>query len=115
MLPLVAPLGSLERQGGEDRERIQPLPGELPERPQAEAVAVAEQLSRDPDRIFTPLLRPDAHVPRSHQMLDTFITHVNATRPVTGLDEIPCGPVRPHMFRRTMAMLTDQFAGVSRH
>ena len=44
-------------------------------------------------------------------MIDAFIAHVNATRAVTGLDEIPSGRVRPHMFRRTMAMLTDQFAG----
>jgi hypothetical protein len=72
---------------------------------------VAEQLSTEPDRIFTPLQRPDADVARSHQMIDAFIAHVNATRAVTGLDEIPAGRARPHMFRRTMAMLTDQFAG----
>lgn len=79
--------------------------------PVAEAIAVAEQLSPEPDRIFTPLWRPDADVARSHQMLAAFIAHINATRTMTGLDEIPAGPVRPHMFRRTMAMLTDQFAG----
>jgi integrase len=79
--------------------------------PVAEAITVAEQLSTEPDRIFTPLRRPDADVARSHQMIDAFIAHVNATRAVTGLDEIPAGRVRPHMFRRTMAMLTDEFAG----
>ncbi len=79
--------------------------------PVAEAIAVAEQLSQDADRIFTPLRRTDADVPRSHQMLDAFIAQINATRTVTGLDEIPSGRVRPHMFRRTMTMLTDQFAG----
>jgi hypothetical protein len=68
--------------------------------PMAEAIAVAEQLSTEPDRIFTPLQRPDADVARSHQMIDAFIAHVNATRAVTGLDEIPSGRVRPHMFRR---------------
>jgi integrase len=79
--------------------------------PVAEAIAVAEQLSTEPDRIFTPLRRPDADVARSHQMIDAFIAHVNATRKMTGLDEIPSGRAWPHMFRRTMAMLTDQFAG----
>jgi hypothetical protein len=44
-------------------------------------------------------------------MLDSFIRHVNAAREWTGLEAIPAGKVRPHMFRRTMAMLTDQFAG----
>ena len=44
-------------------------------------------------------------------MLDAFINHVNATTAQTGLEPIPPGKARPHMFRRTMAMLTDQFPG----
>ncbi|MEU3312796.1 hypothetical protein ABZ743_09075 [Streptomyces sp. NPDC006662] len=36
---------------------------------------------------------------------------MNQGRAWSGLDGIPDGYVRPHMFRRTMAMLTDQFAG----
>lgn len=44
-------------------------------------------------------------------MLDAFIATVNVNRHWTGLEEIPQGRVRPHMFRRTMAMLTDQFPG----
>jgi len=44
-------------------------------------------------------------------MLDAFTGHVNATGTWTGLQPIPPGKTRPHMFRRTMAMLTDQFAG----
>jgi integrase len=79
--------------------------------PVAEAVTVAEQLSPQHGRIFPPLQRTSADVSRSHQMLDAFISHTNATRTTTGLNEIPAGRVRPHMFRRTMAMLTDQFAG----
>ena len=57
------------------------------------------------------MLRHDADVARSHQMLDAFIAHVNATSASTGLQAIPTGKTRPHMFRRTMAMLTDQFPG----
>ncbi|MGW7575671.1 hypothetical protein [Streptomyces sp. NPDC054765] len=36
---------------------------------------------------------------------------VNSHREWTGLDEIPLTYLRPHMFPRTMAMLTDQFPG----
>jgi hypothetical protein len=79
--------------------------------PVAEAVVVAEQLSTGHDRLFPPLLRQQALVSRSDQMLDAFIAHINATSDRTGLDKIPPGRVRPHMFRRTMAMLTDQFPG----
>jgi hypothetical protein len=79
--------------------------------PVAEAVLVAEQLSTRPDRLFPPLLRHHAVVARSDQMLDAFTAHVNATSARTGLQKIPPGPIRPHMFRRTMAMLTDQFPG----
>jgi hypothetical protein len=79
--------------------------------PVAEAIAVAEQLSEHHDRLFPPLLRKSANVSRSHQMLDAFINHVNATTAQTGLEPIPPGKPRPHMFRRTMAMLTDQYPG----
>ena len=80
--------------------------------PVAEAIAVAEQLSEHHDRLFPPLLRKSADVSRSHQMLDAFINHVNTTTTAqTGLEPIPPGKARPHMFRRTMAMLTDQFPG----
>jgi hypothetical protein len=79
--------------------------------PVAEAVVVAEQLSSRHDRLFPPLARKDAVVARSDQMLDAFIAHVNATSARTGLQKIPPGNIRPHMFRRTMAMLTDQFPG----
>ena len=44
-------------------------------------------------------------------MLDAFTAHVNTTNARTGLQKIPPGNIRPHMFRRTMAMLTDQFPG----
>jgi integrase len=79
--------------------------------PVAEAITVAEQLSTNHQRLFPPLLRKTADVARSHQMLDAFIDHVNTTRDHTGLQSIPAGKTRPHMFRRTMAMLTDQFPG----
>lgn len=80
--------------------------------PVADAIAVAEHLSLHPERVFAPLHAPDiTEVVHGDRMLDAFIAHVNASREWTGLDEIPAGTVRPHMFRKTMSMLTDQFAG----
>ncbi|KAF0957427.1 hypothetical protein [Rhodococcus sp. T7] len=79
--------------------------------PVAEAVVVAERLSERHDRLFPPMVRKSADVSRSHQMLEAFAAHVNTTRAGTGLQEIPPGKTRPHMFRRTMAMLTDHFPG----
>jgi hypothetical protein len=80
--------------------------------PVAEAITVAEQLSLHPDRVFAPFHLDDADgAVHGTSMLDTFIAHINTTRTWTGLDEIPAGKARPHMFRKTMAMLTDQFPG----
>ena len=79
--------------------------------PVAEAIAVAAQLSEHHDQLFPPLHRKSADVSRSHQMLDAFINHINMTTTWTGLQPIPAGRARPHMFRRTMSMLTDQFPG----
>ena len=41
----------------------------------------------------------------------TFTGYVNRHRHLTGLPHIPEGKVTPHMFRRTMAMLTSDFPG----
>ena len=79
-------------------------------RPVAEAVVVAEQLSTQRDRLFPPVpprrrrapQRPDAR--RVHS--------ARQRRPATDRTaEDPGRHMRPHMFRRTMAMLTDQFPG----
>lgn len=79
--------------------------------PVAEAITVAEQLSDRHDKLFPPLIRKNADVARSPQMIDAFIGHVNTTSTWTGLQPIPPGKIRSHMFRKTMAMLTDQFPG----
>ncbi|WP_200870925.1 integrase [Amycolatopsis keratiniphila] len=80
--------------------------------PVAEAITVAEAVSPHAERVFAPLARP--HVSETvdgAEMTAAFIAFVNAARGWTGLEEIPAGAARPHMFRRTMAMLTDQFPG----
>lgn len=43
--------------------------------------------------------------------IKVFIAHVNRHRHLTGLAEIPDTHVTPHMFRRTMAMLTKDYPG----
>ncbi|MFE1264207.1 integrase [Streptomyces albogriseolus] len=80
--------------------------------PVVEALAVAEAVSLHPERVFSSsfVSLPDL-VPKGVQMLASFVTFANANRDWTGIDEIPTTYIRPHMFRRTMAMLTDQFPG----
>lgn len=79
--------------------------------PVAEAITVAEAVSTHRDRVFAPMKRSTDTAVHGDRMIDTFIDTVNTDRYWTGLEEIPSGRVRPHMFRRTMAMLTDQFPG----
>lgn len=80
--------------------------------PLVEALKVAEAVSLHPERVFAPV-----HASRQDgtlvgvRMLEAFVAFANAARAWTGLDEIPTTYIRPHMFRRTMAMLTDQFPG----
>ncbi|MFT9790048.1 integrase [Streptomyces rhizosphaericola] len=80
--------------------------------PVAEAITVAEAVSVHAERVFAPLGRPDfSSAVNGPEMARKFIAFANAGRAWSGLDEIPPGKARPHMFRRTMAMLTDQFPG----
>ncbi|WP_033819452.1 MULTISPECIES: hypothetical protein [unclassified Kitasatospora] len=80
--------------------------------PLVEALAVAEAVSRHPERVFAPVGagNQDGTIVGT-RMLAAFVRFVNRHRTWTGLDEIPTTYIRPHMFRRTMAMLTDQFPG----
>jgi hypothetical protein len=80
--------------------------------PVAQAIDIAAQLALHDELAFASVS------PRHHgegfvsgQAIKTFIAHVNRTRHVTGLAEIPAGKVTPHMFRRTMAMLTRDYPG----
>lgn len=86
--------------------------------PVAQAIAVAERLSAHPTHIFA-TLRPPAANPAgrirngrrgiaARQDIDLFIAHINAASHRLGLQPIPAGRVRPHMFRRTMSIITGQ-------
>ncbi|MGB8942155.1 MAG: integrase [Streptomyces sp.] len=81
--------------------------------PIVEALAVAEEASLHPERVFASVhsTRQDDGTADSVDMLASFVQFVNAGRTWSGLDEIPTTYIRPHMFRKTMAMLTDQFPG----
>jgi integrase len=86
--------------------------------PVAEAIAVAERLSWHPTHLFAAGTDP-LPIPRkapawgrrgihAASSIDFFIRQANATRARTGLEEIPLTRVRPHMFRRTMAIIASQ-------
>ncbi|MEU7261687.1 integrase [Streptomyces rimosus] len=80
--------------------------------PVAEAITVAEAVSVHAERVFAPIGRPGYSAAiDGPTMAQKFIDFANDGRAWSGLDEIPPGKARPHMFRRTMAMLTDQFPG----
>ncbi|MEV6050685.1 hypothetical protein [Streptomyces sp. NPDC052107] len=78
----------------------------------ARAIETVEQLSPHPELAFgsVPGYGPETLFDSGDALLD-FIRRVNEFRHVTGLDEIPPQHVAPHMFRRTMAMLTRDFPG----
>ncbi|MDF9813210.1 integrase [Streptomyces sp. SPB162] len=86
--------------------------------PVAEAIAVAEQVSRHPELIFSSArqFEPDEEVPGlgegfdSNESVKDFIRHVNRGTAHHGL-HIPAGRVTPHMFRKTMSMLTAEQPG----
>jgi hypothetical protein len=86
--------------------------------PVAQAIAVAERLSAHPTHIFA-TLRPPPVNPAGRirngrrgiaacQDIDLFIAHINTAGHRLGLQPIPAGRVRPHMFRRTMSIITGQ-------
>ncbi|MFD4611357.1 hypothetical protein ACFWOT_25375 [Streptomyces sp. NPDC058440] len=83
--------------------------------PVAQAIALAERLSQHETHIFASLASParangldgsKGFTP--HMDIDLFIQHINDTAAQTGLEPIPDTLVRPHMFRKTMSVITRQ-------
>ncbi|MEE1823783.1 hypothetical protein PUR61_16520 [Streptomyces sp. BE20] len=82
----------------------------------AQAIAVAERLSWHEEYLFAPLIgvgdpgarSADSVGIKAASDIDVFIATVNATRDLTGLEEIPAATVRPHMFRKTMSIIAAQ-------
>ncbi|MGW7048850.1 hypothetical protein ACWGDT_40575 [Streptomyces avermitilis] len=81
--------------------------------PVARALALAEEITPHPDRLFTGVAGEVRNAERftAAEGIKAFVEHVNARTGVNGLEPIPSERVAPHMFRRTMSMLTDQFPG----
>ncbi|MBM0274025.1 hypothetical protein JM949_00385 [Micromonospora sp. STR1s_6] len=80
--------------------------------PVAHAIALAGQLSRHGELTFASVTGARAGEGfASIAAIVDFINHINRWRHFSGLEEIPDGKVTPHMFRRTMAMLTRDFPG----
>ncbi|MYQ94844.1 integrase [Streptomyces sp. SID4946] len=81
--------------------------------PVARALALAEAITPHPERLFTGIAGEARNAERftANEGIKAFVEHVNARTDVNGLEPIPSERVTPHMFRRTMAMLADQFPG----
>src|SRR5699024_9932118 len=80
--------------------------------PVAQAIAVAERLALS-DNVFGTTRRnrkDDGRLVRfdRHEQLGLFIPQVNELGPAAGLEPIPESHLAPHMFRRTMAVITAQ-------
>lgn len=74
--------------------------------PVAQAIAVAEQLTYGED-VFASSRRDGEHFDRNDE-LKRFVSQLNALGPDSGLEPIPDFRLSPHMFRRTMAVITAQ-------
>ncbi|MCT9092579.1 hypothetical protein N4G70_27455 [Streptomyces sp. ASQP_92] len=80
--------------------------------PVTRAIELAERLSQHPELAFASVPGRDPETLfSSKDVIQDFVDHVNRHRNTTGLDEIPSQHITPHMFRRTMAMLTRDFPG----
>ncbi|WP_257980598.1 hypothetical protein [Streptomyces sp. CB02959] len=80
--------------------------------PVAQAIELAERLSQHPELAFASVPGRDPETLfTSQDVIEDFVDHANRGRHITGLDEIPPQHITPHMFRRTMAMLTRDFPG----
>ena len=80
--------------------------------PVAQAIAVAERLALSDD-VFGTTRRNHQDDERfvrfdRHEQLSLFIPQVNSLGPAAGLEPIPETHLAPHMFRRTMAVITAQ-------
>lgn len=77
--------------------------------PVAQALAVAEALSNHPTRVFGPVRRTVENGGIwAIKDLRKFVKHVNAHHAEFGIEEIPHKRLAPHMFRKTMSIITAQ-------
>lgn len=75
--------------------------------PVAQAIAVAEKLAHGED-VFGSIRRTHGERFDRNDELKRFISQLNELGPDSGLEPIPDFRLSPHMFRRTMAVITAQ-------
>jgi hypothetical protein len=77
--------------------------------PVVRALKVAEQITLDENRLFG-TVRESVHRDLAgfdqYEQIRSFVAWVNEYSPKNGLAPIPTTPLAPHMFRRTMAVIT---------
>jgi hypothetical protein len=78
--------------------------------PVAQALAVAQELSIHPTRVFSSVRQIDLDNTAlwPNKDIRKFVRHVNAHHAEMGLEEIPEHRINPHMFRRTMSIIAGQ-------
>ncbi|GAP61240.1 protein involved in DNA integration [Arthrobacter sp. Hiyo1] len=78
--------------------------------PVAQALAVAQELSIHPTRVFSAVrqIDPDNTALWPNKDIRKFVRHINAHHTEMGLEEIPEYRINPHMFRRTMSIIAGQ-------
>ncbi len=77
--------------------------------PVVEALKIAEAVALSPARLFGSVRSGSERQMKGfdqHEQIRAFVEWVNATAHRTGLQPIPSTPLAPHMFRRTMAVIT---------
>ncbi|MCW1824999.1 hypothetical protein OLG66_29200 [Mycobacterium senegalense] len=77
--------------------------------PVVRALKVAEQITLDENRLFGTAQKGshrDLKGFDQYEQIRSFVTWVNEHSAHTGLEPIPTTPLAPHMFRRTMAVIT---------
>jgi hypothetical protein len=80
--------------------------------PAAKAITIASQISMHPSLAFGGVrVGKFDELFASDFAISAFVRRVNAQCEYSGLAAIPTDPVTPHMFRRTMAMLTRDYPG----
>jgi len=78
--------------------------------PVAQALAVAQELSNHPTRIFSSVRRIelDNTALWPNKDIRKFVRHINTHHEEMGLEKIPEHRINPHMFRRTMSIIAGQ-------
>lgn len=79
--------------------------------PVQQAIELAERITNSPDRLFGSRYVSEVREAvgfDQHDELKNFVARINQRSHETGLEPIPPSRLAPHMFRRTMAIITGQ-------